>query len=627
MKKYLYVCSIGPIQDFIAAARRTRDLWYGSFILSEISKAVAREIAKLGGQLIFPALEKKNPNLEPGKDLTTFNVANIILAEVSTENIQDIASKSEEAAQVAWKKYADEVYNKAKDIIDKEIWIAQVPDVIEFYAAWTPLTDDYKRCRTRVMQLLGSRKNTRNFKPSRILKSTPKSSLDGARESVLKIKDNSSIDMEMLLKMRLKLGEELCAVGMIKRLGRFGDTKSDDMKYPWKNIPFPSVTRVALDPWIRGIIASDDDRTAILQDISICCKDGLFFASGTGNRLFQDFPFDGQILFPSRAVIIQNKLKEMLKKYPDDPTINDEIARLETIKKDINKLFQNKDKQEKTSDPDPYYAILIADGDRIGKVISQIDSADNHRIFSKTLSEFASKAREIIEADSHENHGCLVYSGGDDVLAFLPVDTCLKAARQLHDTFSELLQQYKDEDGKSPTLSVGIAIGHARDPLEDILLYARAAEHHAKGTERDGLALHLHIRSGGEPIQLRECWKNKGEMGLDERLECWAGMYINDTLPDKAAYDLRQLARDYQGWSEINQKDLEKDIKRLLGRKRSGKGTTTILKEDIEKIVIGITDHVSLSHRAEELVCARKIATNIDQATPNLKKNTVEGVS
>jgi len=43
--KYLLICSIGPVQDFIATARRSRDLWYGSWMLSELAKSAAWYIA------------------------------------------------------------------------------------------------------------------------------------------------------------------------------------------------------------------------------------------------------------------------------------------------------------------------------------------------------------------------------------------------------------------------------------------------------------------------------------------------------------------------------------------------------------------------------------------------------
>ncbi|MCE7920927.1 MAG: hypothetical protein DYG85_15690 [Chloroflexi bacterium CFX1] len=45
--KYLIIFSIGPVQEFIAAARRSRDLWYGSWMLSELSKAAAKAIHDL----------------------------------------------------------------------------------------------------------------------------------------------------------------------------------------------------------------------------------------------------------------------------------------------------------------------------------------------------------------------------------------------------------------------------------------------------------------------------------------------------------------------------------------------------------------------------------------------------
>ena len=41
-QKYLISIAIGPVQDFIASARRSRDLWFGSWLLSELSKTAAR---------------------------------------------------------------------------------------------------------------------------------------------------------------------------------------------------------------------------------------------------------------------------------------------------------------------------------------------------------------------------------------------------------------------------------------------------------------------------------------------------------------------------------------------------------------------------------------------------------
>lgn len=92
---HLLAISVGPVQEFIAAARRTRDLWFGSYVLSEISKAVATSV-KLHGRLIFPHPEI---DLESADDKV--NVANIILAEVNTGDPKEVAKQAKEAADAA----------------------------------------------------------------------------------------------------------------------------------------------------------------------------------------------------------------------------------------------------------------------------------------------------------------------------------------------------------------------------------------------------------------------------------------------------------------------------------------------------------------------------------------------
>ena len=43
---HLLLVSLGPVQDFIAQARRSRDLWFGSHLLSELSRAAAKSLAE-----------------------------------------------------------------------------------------------------------------------------------------------------------------------------------------------------------------------------------------------------------------------------------------------------------------------------------------------------------------------------------------------------------------------------------------------------------------------------------------------------------------------------------------------------------------------------------------------------
>src|SRR5713226_6599061 len=92
--KYLFLVSIGPVQAFIASARRTRDLWFGSWLLSELSKAAAQEIVNASAEnsLIFPAPNDEKL-LQPDSQL---NVANKIVALIDSPPA-DVGKKVHEA--------------------------------------------------------------------------------------------------------------------------------------------------------------------------------------------------------------------------------------------------------------------------------------------------------------------------------------------------------------------------------------------------------------------------------------------------------------------------------------------------------------------------------------------------
>ena len=60
--QYLFLFTIGPVQSFIAQARKTRDLYAGSAILGEIISAAMGE-AKPWGDIIVPHYDlKAKPN-------------------------------------------------------------------------------------------------------------------------------------------------------------------------------------------------------------------------------------------------------------------------------------------------------------------------------------------------------------------------------------------------------------------------------------------------------------------------------------------------------------------------------------------------------------------------------------
>src|SRR5260370_42700408 len=51
MNTYMLMFSLGPVQSFISQARKTRDLWIGSFLLSKLMEAAMEGI---DGTFVFP---------------------------------------------------------------------------------------------------------------------------------------------------------------------------------------------------------------------------------------------------------------------------------------------------------------------------------------------------------------------------------------------------------------------------------------------------------------------------------------------------------------------------------------------------------------------------------------------
>lgn len=110
MTAHLLLVTFGPVQDFIAQARRTRDVWYGSHLLSELERAAARALVDGGAKLIFPSLQAGDAQLvaclAPLRDDTTppQNIANKLLAEMPDGvEPQQLATAARKAVANYWR--------------------------------------------------------------------------------------------------------------------------------------------------------------------------------------------------------------------------------------------------------------------------------------------------------------------------------------------------------------------------------------------------------------------------------------------------------------------------------------------------------------------------------------------
>ena len=502
MTHYLIAISIGPVQEFIAAARKTADLYAGSDLLLKIVLAAARTFPP--NSLIFPA-DKDSQG------------ANKILAQIDGDPVKQVRR-----AKAAAKGELDNFWSKALAQLsdDQQAWIdtkrakEQRENFVEFYAAWVKLDesgDNYAKARKRVEQLLSGRKALRNFnKFDQNDDGVPKSPLDPAFASVIIKQDKAQADSLSKPPLSLNPSETLDAISLIKR------------------------------------IAGNRALTAPSKDMVV----------------------------PSTHVIAARA------KDPD--------AKLD----------------EDVKPPYAYYAILVADGDNMGKLLSNNESKKQHQDISRALDKFAIKAGEIVKADN----GFLVYAGGDDVLALLPVTTALKCGQELAKEFAEHLEPFATNEIKA-TLSAGIAIVHYLEPLSTSLKQARAAEKSAKNVEGKGaVCLALHTR-GGAPLLISSKWDTAQKVQE----------YQEKEFPRGLPYELRELAREWP--TDIETEDdksklniLDAEVKRIVRRKRDRDGAESEKLKEFTQFLTKVTSIKDLQLLADQLVLARFLSGKGDLA-------------
>lgn len=221
--------------------------------------------------------------------------------------------------------------------------------------------------------------------------------------------------------------------------------------------------------------------------------------------------------------------------------------------------------------PETYYALLLMDGDSMGKWLSGADevsmayrdafhpalrdalnrhfagnaamqsylgarravSPGRHIAISSALNDFSGVVARSVVEDRYA--GRVLYAGGDDLMAMLPTSDLLGAMRELRDAYSGHAAAGGDDTGvrslgsgfvrhrdqlylcmgEQATASAGAVIVHHQTPLSAALAELRAAEQRAKREGgRNAFSLSVMKRSGGA-LRVTESWANAEGCGVD----------------------------------------------------------------------------------------------------------------
>ena len=593
MDRYLVTLSLGPVQSLIGAARATRDLWCGSWLLSEASRAAARVLhRRQPGCLIFPYPKDPSAELEPrDRPGDTANFANILRAEIALPDAAAVRALCEEAKDAAATRIAMLGESERSRMeqrgthLREEVWQAQIDDILEVYSAWVSIqtTGDYSKASQLLGAALAARKATRDFHACKPLATAglPKSSLDGARETVLPTWRNGD---QARRKHWLSDGEQLDALGFIKRTA--GNSEQ-----------FTAIARIASDSWIEQL--KPEQQHTLSDAYAPLVKLGWATQTQGNKGIYGVLPFDAMLLYGFR-------MENALLRSTDN---GEEQGALRNLRERIKQISREKSAiGSQLGEPVPYVAVLKADGDRMGALLSKAACANQARNISSALHDFASNVDKIVR--KHRGHA--IYAGGDDALALMPLLHARKCSNALAREFADTLGPIAAEMGvpadERPTLSVGLGIGHVMEPLGEHRARSERAESLAKEdipeTARNALAIVLGVRSGAEV-----CWRAQWNDDLAfSALDQMISGFRNGALPSRVAYDIRDIDRRL-AWLRDDESDRANgmrgaEVGRMLDRARIRGGTKQI-PDELKELIIQRAQLHSLKELAETLIVAR----------------------
>lgn len=531
----LIVLTIGPVQSYISQARRTQDLWQGSRILSYLASAAvhtARE--NTDAQVIYPAITADQTDNIPNR---------LVVRHTGTaDDAATLAHEMADAIRQTWRNVSENTRDHFTGKLTQDeteavlnIWQRQVDNSLECYWVVVPEAADasYSENMQAANNALGARKLLRNFGPS--AERGRKCSITGEHEAlhtggdVVQFWEGLRKDQNNLA--LLGQHERLSAIATIKRMAH-EPPKNKPLHFPKR---FPSTSSIAAASFrydvLKALANDSPDKVALRQRLLQMLDNYIealvvMFKPHTKNLFFtrqrENNPeYFGQIEATIPADVLQTTLVEEFRSIDGDFLFEDTLLS-KTIDEYSGRLPSEADlKRARVAladllraaadlgivAPQPYLVILSMDGDHMGKTLGTLQSAEQHQAFSKALADFA---RENVTAIVEQNAlGRVVYAGGDDVLALLPVRDALQVAEDLRKRFQDAMAAtgIRNHEGEPLTASTGLAFVHHTHNLQAAVDAANDAQKTAKKRYQRNAVAVAFLRRSGEARYMGHKWQ------------------------------------------------------------------------------------------------------------------------
>lgn len=685
--------SITPVQEFIAKARKLRDYWTGSVLLSWLAFEGLRWVMEnLGADhMLYPSLvdqplvneylEKKwkttaKSFLNESRDIASLPNKFVFL--VPMEMNRSIAAEIKNHISRAWKQLyekacvfctsqlTDDLPDTEKGFI-KEIFERQNSDFWVF---------NWAACRLVVGQDQGEIENllpeTAYRKQFDLIKKFNKiiednQGYDNSGRGVLYSVSHSLVQTALAAsKVRKKItrfpetGEKCHLCGEFEVLhhrkyaeGRPADQYKENINFFWNNM------KLKLDGDKKNNLGYNLNENEKL--CSICFTKRMAY----------------KVIEEDKDHILNTVFKDK-KSFPsttDLALINYfEREGIPEHDRKIKSQLIHEQSDEKTENRDRYFTILLMDGDNMGKlvngetlastwesvmhpeIVERLKNPGFEKKYRSNWLEIFEKHRERLVTPSihaaiseslgdfslygvgdivRKHRGTLIYAGGDDVCAFLPVETSLRAAHEIQRYYTSSYKLMKRNEppvdmaapwepvpgklsinlGKGPGISISgaILICHHKENLSHMITRAHELldERAKKVQGKAACAIELRKRSGGsryfvEKWSQEKTWDSFFKIG--EAIKSDGIAQISSSL----VYRLQQLIYGVNAIlkEENNREMIIKFISKQLERSSVGDDSKrTFFAERMTDIVLRPNRDGNLEYRPDGLIVAAFMAT------------------
>ncbi len=475
MNQRMILFSIGSVQEFIINSKKLSDLYNSSKILSTLISKGIKFLLDKKGELLLPKMLEENTRTQ--LSINQNNSPNYFIAKYESEKslAEDIEKHirsfyvdrlMEDKSVKGIYEFAEQIYHQLNSSLNI-YWVEQELDenfdlnnsnqyksvcenlykhleAVKNIKKFNNISEEGKKCSIcgiRNAIALNKDKNNKKFAIQgeykykyhneefndkslcRLAKKLKDKTIKFSKDDIKKIKQEAKVNC--LDFKELKENEMLCGVCLLKRISKFSKQKN-----------IKSLAGVCISNYMKNNLKEDNNFYSYYNFVKTIIND--------------------RSEFDISESLYKENWDDFLKYFNEDEKKRSRMK--------LEEMF-NKLKDKKLP---KYYCLYRMDIDNLGKWMSSKYSKGEEELYSyqKSLSEsISSFFKEISQYFNEDSKGNLIYAGGDDLLALIPLSTIYNFQKQVDKCFKEKINNHYEDI----TYSQGIFITHYKAPLGEVI--------------------------------------------------------------------------------------------------------------------------------------------------------------